>query len=529
MINARIVKKGDDFIGEIFNLPSGIEYNGGIQGAKSHTFQDLLLFKETIHTLLEKGIALESCPPYLDLITKEDTDLLPPEQFDWDKVPEETMGEIMQHQVEAVEAAINTQGGRSLIALPPGFGKTMIGCLCGMHYGPNILILAQASKIKDWQDEYSKWTGRPRPVEVKKTNSENVAPVSICSYDKAKKCRPLIERKWNLIIVDEAHLFKNTCQRTDKLIPTLIRADALLLLTGTPTENKPSDIFNLLHVINHRIFKDKQTFIDRYSVGYTNRWGVFRDTKAVNLDELAFFLSKVSFIKHDIQSTEFTLERKILTLKPLPEDAEELRKMQKIKDHLVAKAQDMSQSAVREVQIYTNSMWRHAGMCKIAIIEDHVKQWIHEDFPDEKIVFFVQHVKPVEDLKFIIETHSGEECFVINKSTAPAKRIKYIESFRQKDTGYKYGIVTMETAGKGLNFCPGVSVAITIELHRAPSMMIQAEGRIHRKGAIKNLTSIWCILENSWDESIMKKLQTKQVNNNKILQDVKRGKFTFKE
>lgn len=85
----------------------------------------------------------------------------------------------------------------------------------------------------------------------------------------------------------------------------------------------------------------------------------------------------------------------------------------------------------------------------------------------------------------------------------------------------------MEAFKEGIDLVPDVSVAVFMELSSVPATMTQAEGRIHRKGAIRAVSTYWIILAESIDPSILAMLKRKHEVTGEIL-DAKRCKFEFK-
>ena len=87
-------------------------------------------------------------------------------------------------------------------------------------------------------------------------------PIIITSYNMCMTDEKVFRsRKWKFIIVDEGHRLKNMeC----KLIGTLKRFDTnnRLLLTGTPLQNRLSELWSLLNFLLPHIFDDLDAFQD---------------------------------------------------------------------------------------------------------------------------------------------------------------------------------------------------------------------------------------------------------------------------
>src|SRR5262249_52323704 len=63
-----------------------------------------------------------------------------------------------------------------------------------------------------------------------------------------------VERRWDLVIIDEAHYVATEANRADLARALQDRCDGLLLLTATPHSGKPEQFFNLLHLLDPFMF-----------------------------------------------------------------------------------------------------------------------------------------------------------------------------------------------------------------------------------------------------------------------------------
>jgi SWI/SNF-related matrix-associated actin-dependent regulator 1 of chromatin subfamily A len=79
--------------------------------------------------------------------------------------------------------------------------------------------------------------------------------------------RELVDFKYDLVIVDEAHYLKNTDAIRSKIMNELCvkyGVDRVWLLTGTPVANRPMDYFNLLKLIKSPIADNWLFYAQRY-------------------------------------------------------------------------------------------------------------------------------------------------------------------------------------------------------------------------------------------------------------------------
>jgi hypothetical protein len=97
----------------------------------------------------------------------------------------------------------------------------------------------------------------------------------------------IIERGNQTLLADEAHMLKNLMLRPSRdnrdileatggsnrarlFFEMAMRTPRLFFLTGTPFENRPSELFPMLHMVEPRVFMDQIRFRARYESGFRN-------------------------------------------------------------------------------------------------------------------------------------------------------------------------------------------------------------------------------------------------------------------
>ncbi len=176
------------------------------------------------------------------------------------------------YQIQTAHKVLNEFGCRALIADEVGLGKTIeaglvIKELVRNDKNKNVLILVPASLVHQWCDELFKkfdlnfWICRKGPWGW----DYNFV---IGSLDKAKRGEHremILQRNYDLVIVDEAHKLKNRKTENWKLINS-INTKGLLLLTATPLQNNVEEVFNLVSLIRPTLFPDYTSFLEHYQL-----------------------------------------------------------------------------------------------------------------------------------------------------------------------------------------------------------------------------------------------------------------------
>ncbi len=164
----------------------------------------------------------------------------------------------------------NIDGG--LLADEMGLGKTVQVIAFLLLVEPSsVLIIAPASLIHNWQNEFYKFTHLTKSDISLRV--ENVAPIMILSYEQARsKIKRVSEQKYNILIMDESQKIKNHNTQIFEAIRKINR-DFTIIMTGTPIENSLSDLWNMLFSINpsfYQLYKEKiATLLNKKHKNYT--------------------------------------------------------------------------------------------------------------------------------------------------------------------------------------------------------------------------------------------------------------------
>ena len=144
-----------------------------------------------------------------------------------------------------------------------GLGKTVqvLALLLGLRGGggkPSLLVLP-ASLLANWRAEMARFTPTLRaafvhPAEMPKDELDRIAAdpagtlrnvdVVATTYGMLLRQQWLLDTPWRLVVLDEAQAIKNPSARQTRTVKRL-KADARIALTGTPVENRISDLWSL--------------------------------------------------------------------------------------------------------------------------------------------------------------------------------------------------------------------------------------------------------------------------------------------
>ena len=491
-------------------------------------------------------------------LLKELNFVFSPSLQNWDKKEDEVkklslnlnVEELYKYQIEGVHF-LEQKNGRALIADEMGLGKT-VQVLSWLKLHPEfskVLVICPASLKINWQREAEKWALLDMEILNGTTPHKIKSNDVIINYDILSYWEKHLKLKqFDVIIFDEAHYIKNNKAKRTKAFKRLVKSvPRLIALTGTPIENKPIEIYNIVKVIDPSIFPDATDFAIEFCGAKKTRFG-WDKNGATNTLRLNKILSssimirrkkvdvlkdlpekqiiKVPFeinnrIEYDQAETEFVefLKKKFNTENLTEEILEELKQFAKRND--IEVSEELTTDEIRLIK--EHKFERIASAPVLAQIEllkqlavkgkiDQIIEWI-ENFLEsgEKLVVFAVHKKVVSQLmeKF---KHIAVK---VDGSVSQKQRQEAVDKF-QKDIKTRLFIGNIKAAGVGITLTAASNAAI-IEFTWSPGELNQAADRIHRITQTKQVT-IWNLVgESTIEEKIITLLKKKEKVITKIL------------
>jgi len=143
----------------------------------------------------------------------------------------------LKYQTDAIKLtlhAVETHNG-VIIADVVGLGKSIIASSVAHNLDLKTIIIAPPHLVMQWDDEYRDYF------------DFNAKVFSSGSIDKALEYfNENYDGEERLIIIDEAHKYRNEETRDYVNIHKLCQGNKVLLLTATPFNNRPQDIFSMI-------------------------------------------------------------------------------------------------------------------------------------------------------------------------------------------------------------------------------------------------------------------------------------------
>ncbi|WP_212751769.1 SNF2-related protein [Mesohalobacter halotolerans] len=157
-----------------------------------------------------------------------------------ERLLEENGFKKFSYQLDAVNQAIGIieENNGVVIADVVGLGKSVIASLIARHLDTKGIILSPPGLIGNWEDKTG-WEGYVRNFELNGWRVYSRGQVENLAED-------FDDTDIETVIIDEAHNFRNQDTAAYEALVQICRGKKVILLTATPFNNSPADIFSLL-------------------------------------------------------------------------------------------------------------------------------------------------------------------------------------------------------------------------------------------------------------------------------------------
>jgi len=353
----------------------------------------------------------------------------------------------------------------------------------------------------------------------------------------------LWKRKYDLLVVDEAHAIKNPRARRTRAIlgDRFHKKEGLaefsrqkIFLTGTPMPNRPIEMWPLLSILAPREFGNLRRFALRYCDG-REEWvsktkKVFKADGASNLPELQEKLRSTVMIrrlKEDVLKDLPPKQRQIISLMPTETAKRLIAEELEIWDKQFGEEMDLIREATEaakeqggeESEIYNSAVQRlkyiqgvafmemarvrkEVAIAKLPNVIEHLTNLWEEG--TDKIVCFAHHKEVIRALQEKFEKKS----VVLFGETSMKDRQAAVDRF-QEDGKTKLFIGGIMAAGTGITLTAS-STAVFAELDWTPANVLQAEDRLHRIGQSNSVLVQHLVLDGSLDARMAQMIVEKQ-------------------
>ena len=392
----------------------------------------------------------------------------------------------------------------------------------GHAWTPPSLLVVPASLIANWKAEIARfapdlsaWVAHPS--EQDECEHDPGPPLArhdlvITTYGMVARLAWLRLREWNLVVLDEAQAVKNSGTRQTRAVKEL-KARARIALTGTPVENRMSDLWSLFDFLNPGLLGSPKAFA--------------RYTKALEKREHNAYGPLRALVRPYIL-------RRLKTDKSIIADLPDKTEM---KTYCVLSR--------RQAAIYEQSVKELAGLLersdgiqrkgivlaflmRLKQICNHPSQWLGDDGYEpeesgkfqrladicqelaqrqEKALVFTQFREIADPLAGYLQGVFGRSGLVLHGQTPVAKRREMVAAF-QEEAGPPFFVLSLKAGGVGLNLTAATHV-VHFDRWWNPAVENQATDRAFRIGQKRNVLVHKFICQGTVEEKIDKLIEEK--------------------
>ena len=440
-------------------------------------------------------------------------------------IPQTLNAELRPYQVRGYNwvCSLLLSGFGCILADDMGLGKTVQSIAAILRLKEeglldNCLVVAPAALLINWEKELSRFAPSLKVSRYHGTGRKfnKKSDVFLTTYQTAARdVQKLKKRAFSLLLVDEAHLMKNSRTRVSRSVKQL-RSKYRLALSGTPVENRLEDLRSLFDFVLPGYLGEAAKFKEQYRIPIE----VMRSKeKALSLQKITspFLLRRLKTDKKIIKD----LPEKIVTNEYAVLEKEQAA----LYETVVAESMDRSKkidpkersslilyllTALKQIcdhpRVYDKespAIMELSG--KAQLLVTLLKEILANR---EKTLVFSQYVETLECLETIIKKELGEAPLIYHGGLSQEKRSEIVNVF-QNDPSSRILLISLRAGGLGLNLT-AASRVIHYDLWYNPAVENQATDRAFRIGQKRAVFVHRLITKNSFEEKIDAMISGKQ-------------------
>lgn len=418
-----------------------------------------------------------------------------------------------------------------------GLGKTIqvISLLLARKKNQTVpsLLIIPTSLLNNWKSEIEKFAPSLKTLIlhssfIKKGELSDLEPqvnkanAAITTYGTLLRQDWLLEKSWDLVILDEAQAIKNPNSSQTKKVKQL-KAQVRLALTGTPVENHLSDLWSLFDFISPGLLGDSKqfkAFTKTLEQREEDQYGPLRRlVKPYILRRLKTDKSIISDLPDKTEVDVFcNLSKKqaslysksVNDLAKALEDADGIKRRGIILSFLTR----LKQICNHPSQLLGDGEYDPKKSGKF----DRLKT-ICEEISErqEKVLIFTQYREMTKPLAEYMESIFGQRGLVLHGGTSTNNRKKYVDDFQNED-GPPFFILSLKAGGTGLNLT-AASHVIHFDRWWNPAVENQATDRAFRIGQKNNVLVHKFICTGTVEEKVDELIKEKIGISSELLKD----------
>jgi superfamily II DNA or RNA helicase len=397
-----------------------------------------------------------------------------------------------------------------------------------------VLLVAPTSVLTNWKREAAGFTPelgvrehygprRPATEAALKKALEGVDLV-LTSYGLLQRDSELLERiDWQGVVIDEAQAIKNPAAKQSQAARDLGRPGKKgrfrIALTGTPVENRVSELWALMDFLNPRVLGDEPFFRQRYRLPI-ERYGdmsSLRDLKArvgpFILRRLKTDKSIISDLPEKVELREWvglSAEQRKLYTKTVEESLDAIARAPLGQKHgqvlaLLTKLKQICNHPALALKEQAVDAGFAARSAKVQRLEEILEEVIEAG---DRALLFTQFAEWGQLLKVHLERRWRQEVPFLYGNTSKSERQAMVDRFQEDPRGPQLFLLSLKAGGVGLNLTRASHV-FHIDRWWNPAVENQATDRAYRIGQTNRVLVHKFITSGSVEERIDRMIQEK--------------------
>lgn len=381
-----------------------------------------------------------------------------------------------------------------------------------------VLVICPTSLKSQWAAEIDRFCDRDcqlvlGSVEERSQQYDNDAFFTICNYEQVLRDIMSIEQtKWDLIVLDEGQRIKNWETKTTQVVKSL-KSRYALVLSGTPLENRLSELFSVVQFVDDRRLGPGFRFFNRHRVvdekgkvlGYKNMAELRKTLAPIMLrrtrDQV---LKQLPPRTTNIVRVMPTEEQKAINDSNMRVVAQIVRKAYFTEMDFLRLQRSLLAARMAADSTFLNTKEHPSHSSKLENLEELLIQ-LFED-KDRKVVLFSEWTTMLGLIEEVLRRHNLR--YVRLDGSVPQKKRKALVDEFQNDPECQL-FITTNAGSTGLNLQKANTV-INVDLPWNPAILEQRIARAHRMGQENPVDVYLLVTQDTLEEQMLVSLDDKR-------------------
>ncbi len=426
----------------------------------------------------------------------------------------------LPHQIEVAKRVIYDMDSRAILADEVGLGKTIEA---GIILKEKLLrkeietalILTPASLSIQWHNEMREKFNLNFTLALKPDDFRKDLVISSIQRARRVPYRDVIlGRRWDMLIVDEAHHVRNPRTQNYSLVRS-INSKFVLLLTATPVSNSLKEIYYLADIVRPGIFGTYREFEAKY---FSDRKGI----DAMNTDTLRDTLRRIMvrnrrrdvFVDLTTRVVRTHIARQSSGERDLYDMVLDFLRSEENKLRVISYAKAATSSPRTVARMAWKALERESSLNTRRTLLEIYRMGMDAEFSKiellgkiaesvESGVIFTTYLETQREIGDYLRD-LGFPVFLYHGGMNQVEKARTIEYFR-KEGGF---LVATDSGGEGLNL-QFTNTLVNFDLPWNPMRVEQRIGRVHRIGQLRDVYVVNLAYMDTIEEHVLNILDRK--------------------